>query len=227
MGLQKKSLSAARCEFPWLRVLIRRPLCPINPPEAFRCLGEIPQQRDPQRNTRSTSRPRIPTLHNRRNIEGQIAKAHPSYGHLALAALLKLDKARIVWTVNFERTIEDAAVGVFRTTAKVTVVTPENAVVGRQALEEGRWPIILKPHGDFQSRRLKNTSAELQKQDEELRGLLVDSSARQGLALIGYSGRDQSVMDALAEAVDSRAVIRSVCFGSAGAVNCVPKSNRC
>jgi hypothetical protein len=141
----------------------------------------------------------------RRYIEGQIGKAHPSYGHLALAALLKLDKARIVWTVNFERTIEDAVVGLFRTTAKVTVVTPENAVVGRQVLEEGRWPIILKPHGDFQSRRLRNTSAELQKQDEELRRLLVDSTRRQGLALIGYSGRDQSVMDALAEAVDSKA----------------------
>jgi hypothetical protein len=140
----------------------------------------------------------------RRYIGGQIAKAHPSYGHLALAALLKLDKARIVWTVNFERTIEDAAVGLFRTTAKVTVVTPENAVAGREALEEGRWPIILKPHGDFQSRRLKNTSGELQKQDEELRRLLVDLSMRQGLALIGYSGRDQSVMDALAEAVDSK-----------------------
>lgn len=138
----------------------------------------------------------------RRYIESQIAKAQPSYGHLALAALLKLDKARMVWTVNFERTIEDAAVGLFRTTAKVTVVTPENAVVGRQALQEGRWPIILKPHGDFQSRRLKNTGAELQKQDGELRRLLVDSSTRQGLAVIGYSGRDLSVMDALAEAVD-------------------------
>jgi hypothetical protein len=140
----------------------------------------------------------------RRYIEGQIAKAHPSYGHLALAALLKLDKARIVWTVNFERTIEDAAFGLFRTTAKVTVVTLENAAVGRQALQEGRWPIILKPHGDFQSRHLKNTGTELQKQDEELRRLLVDSSTRQGLAVIGYSGRDFSVMDALTEAVDSK-----------------------
>lgn len=140
----------------------------------------------------------------RRYIENQIAKAQPSYGHLALAALLKLDKARIVWTVNFERTIEDAAVGLFRTTAKITVVTPENAAVGRQAIEEGRWPIVLKPHGDFQSRRLKNTTAELQKQDEELRRLLVDSSTRQGLALIGYSGRDHSVMEALGEAIETR-----------------------
>jgi hypothetical protein len=47
----------------------------------------------------------------RRYIEGQIAKAHPSYGHLALAALLKLDKARIVWTVNFERTIWNVGTG--------------------------------------------------------------------------------------------------------------------
>jgi hypothetical protein len=57
-------------------------------------------------------------------------------------------------------------------------------------------------HGDFRSRRLKNTSDELRHQDVRLRQILVDSCRRFGLVVAGYSGRDDSVMGALEEALE-------------------------
>ena len=71
-----------------------------------------------------------------------------------------------------------------------------------EALNEGRWPLLVKLHGDFRSRQLKNTSEELQAQDAQIRRALVEACKRYGLAVVGYSGRDHSVMDALEEALD-------------------------
>jgi NAD-dependent SIR2 family protein deacetylase len=48
----------------------------------------------------------------RRYIDRLVASGSPSFGHLALAALMRLDKARLVWTTNFDRMVEDGAVEV-------------------------------------------------------------------------------------------------------------------
>jgi hypothetical protein len=70
-----------------------------------------------------------------------------------------------------------------------------------EALRSQRWPVEVKLHGDFRSRRLKNTGDELRQQDAALRQALVDACRSSGLVVAGYSGRDDSVMDALAEAI--------------------------
>ena len=72
----------------------------------------------------------------------------------------------------------------------------------RRALEENRWPIYGKLHGDYHSEALKNTNGELRKQDTKMRRNLIDSCRRHGLAAVGYSGRDASVMEAFGEALD-------------------------
>lgn len=134
-------------------------------------------------------------------IEQKVRSSSPSYGHLALAGLLKLDKARIVWTSNFDRTVEDATARLFGSTTALVVATLGEPQVALQALNGGRWPLLGKLHGDFQSRRLKNTTEELQAQDAELRYALREACRRYGLSVIGYSGRDESVMDTLREAL--------------------------
>lgn len=138
----------------------------------------------------------------RRYLHDLMTAAIPSYGHIALAALCKLDKVRVLWTTNFDRAPEDALAKVFGSTSRIIVATLDNAEMAEQALNEGRYPLIGKLHGDFQSRRLKNTTPELQTQNDRLRRSLVDSCRRHGLAVVGYSGRDSSVMEALEEAVD-------------------------
>jgi hypothetical protein len=68
---------------------------------------------------------------------------------------------------------------------------------------EAAWPLLLKLHGDYQEVALRNTTEELQQQDERQRRTLIGLCGQLGLIVVGYSGRDESVMEALAEAVDA------------------------
>lgn len=138
----------------------------------------------------------------RRYIDETFSSAHPSYGHIALTSLMKLDKARIVWTTNFDPLIEDAIVNLYGKSGHLVSATTDTPQLAMQAINEGRFPLLCKLHGDFRSRKLKNTTDELRAQDVELRHALVESCKRYGLMVIGYSGRDHSVMEALIEAID-------------------------
>ena len=138
-------------------------------------------------------------------IQDLVARGTPAYGHQVLTALLKLGRARVVWTTNFDRVVEDAATAVLGSSGRLTVATLDSPAIARQALDDARGPLLVKLHGDFQSRRLKNTAQELQSQDRQLRDALVDACRRGGLAVVGYSGRDHSVMDALEDALDGGA----------------------
>ena len=135
-------------------------------------------------------------------LDELIARGKPSFGHLALALLMSEKLCRIVWTTNFDRTVEDAAANIFGSTGHLVTADLGEPGKFRRALEEGRWPIYGKLHGDYHSEELKNTDAELREQDVEMRRGLIDCCRRQGLAVVGYSGRDASVMDAFEEALD-------------------------
>lgn len=137
----------------------------------------------------------------RRYIENALAGSAPSYGHIALGALMKLVRTRIVWTTNFDYLVEDAAGTVYESSSRLTTATPDAPRLATEAIREERYPILVKLHGDFRSRRLKNTSEELRAQDAELRRNLIETCKRFGLAVVGYSGRDHSVMDALEKVV--------------------------
>lgn len=132
-------------------------------------------------------------------IAAKTAGTRPSYGQLALATLLRAGKARILWSTNFDGLVEDACADVYETTTTLTVATPDAAAIALQALQEERWPILVKLHGDFRSRSLKNTSDELREQDAKLRQAFTESCRRWGLVVIGFSGRDNSIMEALEE----------------------------
>ncbi len=134
-------------------------------------------------------------------IETQVRGAMPSYGHLSLAALMKARQARIVWTTNFDPLVADACARVYGGTGPLSSVDLDRSHLAADLISNERWPIELKIHGDFRSRRLKNTSDELREQDQALRKALVAACRRFGLIVVGYSGRDESVMDTLDEVV--------------------------
>ena len=137
----------------------------------------------------------------RRYIDDCVRDARPSYGHLALGALMAVERVRLVWTTNFDRLTEDAGAVAFGGSGRVMVASPDTAAVADTALHEERWPLVGKLHGDFQSTRLRNTNEELRHQDERLRAALLESCRRFGLVIVGYSGRDSSIMDVLDEAI--------------------------
>ena len=134
-------------------------------------------------------------------IDSKIGGAKPSYGHVALATLMHGGKTRLVWTTNFDPLVEDAVARVYGGTGQLTVATLDAAGLAEECIVRERWPLEIKLHGDFRSRRLKNTSDELRHQDQRLRQALVDSSRNYGLIVAGYSGRDDSIMDTLTEAL--------------------------
>lgn len=148
----------------------------------------------------------------RTTLGGLLTGARPSFGHTALAALMRVDSARVVWTTNFDRVVEDAAYDAFGGSSPVTVSSIESSDVALRALNDESFPLIVKLHGDFQSERLKNTTAELRQQDAVLRHALSEACRRFGLIVVGYSGRDHSVMDVLDEAARQKSAFPSGLF---------------
>jgi NAD-dependent SIR2 family protein deacetylase len=135
-------------------------------------------------------------------LDAKMSGAKPSYGHLALATLMHAQLTRLVWTTNFDPLMADACAKVYGGTGALTTVALDAPELAAQVIGEGRWPAEVKLHGDFRSRRLKNTSDELRHQDARLRRLLVDSCQRYGLVVAGYSGRDESIMQTFEEAIN-------------------------
>ena len=137
-------------------------------------------------------------------LDAKLTGAKPSYGHLALAVLMRAQRSRLLWTTNFDPLVADSCANIFGTTGALTSVALDAPDLARQVIAEGRWPVEVKLHGDFRSRQLKNTNDELRHQDAKLRQMLVQACGQFGLVVAGYSGRDSSIMDALAEAASQR-----------------------
>ena len=148
-----------------------------------------------------------PTPEQRRSyIEDAIKRGTPSFAHRVLASILTTGRVPCVFTTNFDPLVEIAATvtdQMIEATdrAYLTVAAIDNVDRAELCVRESRWPLLAKLHGDFQSVQLKNTSNELQTQDAKMRQVLTAVCARFGLVVVGYSGRDASVMKALTEAL--------------------------
>ena len=140
-------------------------------------------------------------------IEDAAKKGSPSFGHRVLASFISEGLIHCLFTTNFDPLIERAT-GVTDDLlppdrqAHLAVTALDSVERGERCLREATWPLLVKLHGDYQSERLKNTAQELQTQDEQLRRGLVNALTRFGLVVIGYSGRDESIMGTLDEAAD-------------------------
>lgn len=140
--------------------------------------------------------------HRRQYIDDAISKGTPCFGHRVLGSLLAARKVDCVFTTNFDPLVEESALSanaLLPTTdqARPTVAAIDSGERAMRCLNESDWPLVAKLHGDYQSIVIKNTGSELEKQDERMRHVLVEASKRFGMVLVGYSGRDASVMEAL------------------------------
>jgi len=139
----------------------------------------------------------FPIAEDRRQFfRGLVSGATPHIGYQLLPLLAEAGIVRHVWTTNFDGLVCKAA-----------------AISGIDCIEIGldTSQRVLRPphrnellavalHGDYRYDDLKNTPAELQEQDKQLRSALVEHLGSTSLIVIGYSGRDMSVMDTLMEA---------------------------
>jgi len=135
-------------------------------------------------------------------IEHALAGMQLTFGHKVIGVLMKLGYVNMIFTTNFDKAFENIATKELKDSAKWFCADLDNSEKGLQQFQANKFPLIVKLHGDFQSDKLKNTLPELQTQDEKLRHILTASSYTKGLAVMGYSGRDSSIMDALFSALD-------------------------
>ena len=144
----------------------------------------------------------------RRYIAVATERGTPSFGQRILGALLATGHVPEVFTTNFDSLVEQSTSAVNelldapqRHPLRVSALT--NSDIAQRSLAQSDWPLLVKLHGDYLSDSIKNTANELQSQDSVLRLVLTESVRRFGLVVAGYSGRDDSVMDALEEGLEA------------------------
>lgn len=170
--------------------------------EFFRKRSELPPSGDPTEYSAAFEALHPTEAARRQYIENAVRQGTPTIGHRVLGVLIASKLTPCVFTTNFDQLIESAATiaddllpGPAR--AHPTVAALDSADRAERSLRESAWPLIAKLHGDYQSVWLKNTSSELEEQDGRMRRVLTGACTRFGLIVVGYSGRDSSVMDAL------------------------------
>lgn len=129
-------------------------------------------------------------------FQSYVAKAKPHIGYQILPQLVKAGIIRTVWTTNFDGLTGRACAASDVIHIEVGIDTVNRAT--RQHINGELRVVSL--HGDFRYDELKNTSEELQLQEAELRKEFLHELSDHDLIVIGYSGRDQSLMDILVEA---------------------------
>jgi hypothetical protein len=60
---------------------------------------------------------------------------------------------RLVWTTNFDPLMTDGCAKVYDGTGALTSVDLDAPDLAAQCITQGRWPVEVKLHGDFRSRR--------------------------------------------------------------------------
>lgn len=146
--------------------------------------------------------------HRRQYIDDAISKGTPCFGHKVLGSLMAAGKLDCAFTTNFDPLMEEAALSAnallpVTDQARPTVAAIDSADRALRCLNESDWPLVAKLHGDYQSIAIKNTGSELEEQDARMRHVLVEAGKRFGVAFVGYSGRDASIMEALNSVLDS------------------------
>lgn len=132
----------------------------------------------------------------RKYFENICRNKEPHLGYKLLCLLAKYGMARVVFTTNFDGLVEKAAHQAGLTPIAVALDSTER--IHRAASSSELLTVAL--HGDFKYGPLKNTGSELDTQHDTFIAALSQHLYDKHLIVIGYSGRDKSLMDALKKA---------------------------
>jgi NAD-dependent SIR2 family protein deacetylase len=120
----------------------------------------------------------------------------PSLGYHLLCLMSKNRIIRSVWTTNFDSLVVKAAYKQNLSPIEITLESQKRLY--RTASDKELLCIAL--HGDYKYGPMKNTSNELDNQSEIFIDALKNELRTRSLIVLGYSGRDNSLMEALNEA---------------------------
>lgn len=127
-------------------------------------------------------------------IEERVKDARPNWGYVYLTGFLQHHYFDVVFTTNFDDLINEACY-IYSDDLRPMVAAHDSAIQGIR-VTSGR-PKIIKLHGDFLYDNIKNTLSELETLETNTKRKLHQFAQEYGLVVVGYSGRDRSVMDTL------------------------------
>ncbi len=127
-------------------------------------------------------------------VENLVEKAQPGWGYAYLANLLEHKYFDIVFTTNFDDLLSEAC---YRYTDSTRPLVAAHDSAMRNLRVNSARPKIVKMHGDFLYDSIKNTPDETKSLESNTEDKLKQFSREYGLVVVGYSGRDASVMNAL------------------------------
>jgi hypothetical protein len=130
-------------------------------------------------------------------FQQEVRLAEPHVGYRLLCHLAAADIVRAVWSPNFDGLPARSATAFKGLTPIEVGIDTQSRLL--RAPDAGEL-LCVSIHGDYRYDPLKNTPDELQHQEAALRAALVESLKSTPLVISGYSGRDESVMDALRSA---------------------------
>lgn len=137
----------------------------------------------------------------------------PTKAHHAIAKLIKRGFIKIIITTNFDRLLEQALNNVGITP---TIIASEDDLSGQEPLDHSLC-YIIKLHGDYQDRRIKNTTGELSEYSDEYKALLKRIFNDYGLIICGWSAAwDIALKQALRSATSRRYSLFWASYGELG-----------
>lgn len=135
-----------------------------------------------------------PSQADRRSFfRGYVRQASPHTGYRLIPLLVKSGLLRTIWTTNFDSLASRACAAADVVCIEIGMDTAERTL-RPPAVGELR---VVSMHGDYRYDALKNTAAELLDLELEFRRELKVELKDCDLVVLGYSGRDRSVMDTL------------------------------
>ena len=128
-------------------------------------------------------------------LESIIDKTYPSLGYVYLAQLLNHRYFDCVLTTNFDDLISDAMFMYFF--EKPLVCQFESTI--HNFNNSSIRPKVVKLHGDFLYNDMRNTDSELSNLGPNMEDKMIELCQDKGIVVVGYSGRDDSIMNPLFE----------------------------
>ncbi len=139
----------------------------------------------------------------------------PYIGYKLLCLLAEYNIVKAVWTTNFDGLMVRAAHQNKLTPIEINLDNVER--IHRNQSNKELLTIAL--HGDYKYSTLKNTDSELDSQDEIFREHLSNYHLDKNMIVLGYSGRDKSLMDALKNAFTKKGAGRLYWCGYGEIIN--------
>ncbi len=127
-------------------------------------------------------------------IEQCLEKASPSWGYIYLVHLIQERVFNAIFTTNFDDLLNEACYQ-FSTDVRPLVCAHDSSI--RSVRVTSKRPKIVKLHGDFLFDSIKNTTRELESLETNIRDKFRQFAGEYGMIVVGYAGRDRSVMDTL------------------------------